>query len=116
MMLFRDFSLPTYLGQLLMLGISVVCISLGIILQRETNLVLLPPEGIVEAITKKIPNGKFHIIKMMLDCVFVALAIILALAFLGNFAGIREGTIIAAVFVGRIMPVIKKFLPFRLQV
>ena len=108
--LLGDFQLPTYLGRLAMQGISFVFLAIGIILITELRLVPLPAEGLVAAITQKIPNGTFHRTKIALDCTMVSITIAVSLLFLGGFYGAREGTVLSAIFVGRMMPYIQRVL------
>ncbi|MCL2402209.1 MAG: DUF6198 family protein [Oscillospiraceae bacterium] len=103
-----DFRIPTYFGQLAMLAISIVIIALGIILFVDAKISPLPLEGLILTIVQVVPKSKFHIIKMMLDSALVVTSIALSFIFLGSLVGIREGTIIAAICVGRVMPWIRK--------
>ena len=104
-MIVGDFMLPTYAGRIAMLVISMMLIAIGLPLFLEMKLVNPPPEGIVLAIAQKIPGGTFHRVKIVFDCLVVALGIILSIIFLGGFYGIREGTVIGAIFIGRLIPV-----------
>lgn len=99
-----DFSIPTYGGQLLMLIISIFLISFGLTLYIKAKLVVLPPEGVVLAITRLLPQGKFSRVKMSFDCILVAIAILLTFTFLGSVEGVREGTILSAILIGRLVP------------
>jgi len=108
--LLRGFMLPTYVGQVVMQVVGVICISLGIVLFMEAKLVPLSFEGMVDAVAQIVPNGKFHIWKMILDSAFLVISIILAFIFLGGIVGMREGTIFSAIFVGKLMPPLKKLL------
>ena len=103
-----DFQIPTYFGQLLMIGVGIIIMSTGIILFVEARLVNLPMEGLVAAITQVVPNSKFHTVKMLMDSLVVILAIVVSLTFLGGLYAIREGTILTAVFVGKVMPYVRK--------
>ena len=103
-----DFTLPTYFGQLAMLGISIVLIATGIIFFIDAKLVSLPPEGLVLAITEKKPSWSFHGVKMVVDSAFVIIAIFFAFLFLDSIYGVREGTVLSAVLIGKVIPYIKK--------
>ncbi|MCL1998639.1 MAG: DUF6198 family protein [Turicibacter sp.] len=103
-----DFSLPTYFGQLALLVMGILCIALGLVIYLETKLVPLPPEGLVLAIVSKLKNAQFHIIKVMLDSSLVIAAVILLFALADEFHGVREGTIISALAIGKIMPYVKR--------
>ena len=58
-------------------------------------------EGIVLAICQVAPV-KFGNMKMFFDVTLVCIAIVLPLVFLHHLAGVREGTIAAAILVGQI--------------
>ena len=108
-----DFRIPTYAGQLFMLVISIVMVALGIILFVDARITPLPLEGMILAITRVVSREsifkKFHVVKIIADCALVAASIILSLIFLHNVVGIREGTVITAVLVGKVIPYIRKF-------
>ena len=97
-----------YLGQLLMLAASIVIIALGIIIFVDAKMINLPMEGLIVTITEVSQKAKFHIVKIIADSALVAMGIIFSLIFLGYLSGIREGTVIAAIFVGKVMPFVRK--------
>lgn len=109
-MLLGTFTIPTYFGQLAMLFISMVCISLGITLFMSVRLVPLPSEGLVAAIVQKLKTAKFHKVMIVLHTGVVLLGIALSIIFLGGLYGIREGTVISAILIGKMMPTIRKII------
>ena len=104
-----DLRIPTYAGQLCMLGISVVFVACGVALYVEAGLVNMPAEGLTAAIAYK-RRTAFHNAKVTLDCAIVAIGVAFSLIFLGGLHGVREGTIISAVFVGKLMPVMRRII------
>lgn len=96
-----------YVIRLLLLVVSMILISIGIILYLRANILPMPPEGFMLAI-QVITGKEFHKVKTVVDTCLVLTATALALIFLGGFVGVREGTIIAAVFIGKIMGIIEK--------
>lgn len=102
------FSIPTYPGQLTMLAISIVLIGVGITLYVNTRLIPLPTEGLSLALTEVIGKIKFHNIKIIIDCIIVLTGAVLSLVFLDTLIGIREGTVITAVFVGKVIGIVQK--------
>jgi len=104
-----DLQIPTYVGQLGMLGISIVLIAVGITLYIDAQLMALPAEALVIAIAYKI-NSKFHRVKIVMDCIVVGTAILLSLIFLREFHGVREGTVLSAVLVGKLMPWVSRMV------
>lgn len=106
--LLHGFVIPTYFGQLLMMAISIVLVALGVAIYMDVKLVNMPMEGMTLAISDCFPNIEFHKIKIIVDCSSVAIGVILSFLFLHGLFGIREGTVLSAVLVGKILPVLKK--------
>ena len=100
---------PTdYISQMIVLLVSCVVIAFGVLLEIQTEIVYLPPDGIIVAISKVIKR-EFAKVKPFVDTSFVVLAAGLSLIFLGYLAGVREGTVISAVIIGPIVKVLKKY-------
>ncbi len=108
-LLVGGFSIPTYAGQLLMAAISIVLIAIGISLYVGAGIVPMPMEGLTLAIVQKLKTVPFHNVKIVLDSCSVLIAAGLSFAFLGGLYGVREGTVIAALLVGKCIPLVKKF-------
>lgn len=110
--LLGDFILPTYLGQLAMLAGSIVLISFSLVLYIDVQIAPMPAEGLVGCIADKfrIPFSK---VKTLFDCTSVLVGAVLCFVFLGGLTGIREGTLITALLVGKLMGFFRKYLnPF----
>lgn len=107
-MVVGDFAIPTYAGRLTMLAISIVLIAIGISMYMGVKLINMPMEGLTAAIASKLSNAKFHNVKVAVDCVAVGTGIILSFVFLGGLFGIREGTIISAMAIGKVIPYVNK--------
>ena len=107
-MVLDGFCFPTYAGRLLMLAISIMLIAIGISMYMGAKLVNMPTEGLASAIAAKLPNKEFHQTKVMVDCASVGTALILSMCFLGGLQGIREGTIISAIVIGKVIPYANK--------
>jgi len=112
--LLGGFQLPTYFGQLTMLAISITLIAVGTALLYLTNFAMLPSGNLCVAISKK-TNYAFHRIKITLDCTLSTTSIALSFLFLGSLVGVREGTVITAIFVGKLIPLAAKLLTPLLQ-
>lgn len=102
--------------RLLYLCISMVLIALGIFLYLAPCLISLPGEGIMQVISDKL-NRRLSTVKMCFDIIVSLMALIISLAYFHTFHGIREGTVIAAFGVGKILsfyeplkPRLKRFL------
>lgn len=104
-----DFMIPTYFGQLAMLAASILLIGLALVLYIEVDLAPMPAEGLVGCIAGKLKKP-FSTMKTLFDCTSVLVAAVLSLVFLGELAGIREGTVITAILAGKMMGLIRKWL------
>ena len=102
-----DFILPTYFGQLAMLAGSIALISFSLVLYIDVQLAPMPAEGLVACISETF-HKPFPKVKTLFDCASVTVGTTLCFLFLGKLVGIREGTIITAMLVGRLMGVIRK--------
>ena len=104
-----DFILPTYFGQLAMLAMSIVLIAFSLVLYIDVQVAPMPAEGLVSCLAQKL--GKpFSTIKTAFDCTSVLVGMVLCFLFLGRLAGIREGTVITALLVGKMTGIIRRFL------
>ncbi len=112
--LLGDFAFPTYFGKLGMLAISIVFIAVGITLYIIADLVPMPSEGLAMTIAEKI-GQPFHRIKIAVDCTSVVFAIAVSLIGLGRLSGVREGTIITALTVGKGIDIATRFLKPKLD-
>lgn len=104
-----DFCLPTYFGRLGMLAISIVLISIGISLYIDAKLIPMPMEGLTLALSDRL-HVKFHNMKIIVDCIVVGLAAALSLLFLHRLEGVREGTIISALLVGKAIALMQRWI------
>ena len=101
-----------YFAQLAMLAASIALISFSLVLYIDVQIAPMPPEGLLGCIAEKL--GKpFPKIKTLFDCASVLTGLILCFLFLGQLTGIREGTVITALLVGKLMGFFRKYLtPF----
>ncbi|WP_257159424.1 YczE/YyaS/YitT family protein [Corynebacterium cystitidis] len=103
-----------YLLQLPMALAGVVAMGLGIGVQVHANVINLPGEGLVLALTSALRRAfgerkhlHFGNVKIASDFTHVVLAVVLALVFLGMVVGVREATVISVFALG---PISKWFL------
>ena len=105
-----DFINPAgYVNQMLLLLISCVVVAFGVLLEIQTEIVYLPADGVIVAISKVIKK-EFSNVKPFVDTSLVVIAAILSIVFLGYLAGVREGTVISAIIIGPIVKILKKHL------
>ena len=100
-----------YFWQLFTVIISCFVMAFGIFLELKADVGLLPAEGLSLVISETY-NKNFGKTKVSIDSIFVVVSIILGLGFIGRLAGVREGTILAALFVGTIANYFHKNITF----
>lgn len=103
-------SLPAdiYALRLLWVIVGTVVIGFGVALGVIANAILNSPEALMKVIAD-LSGKEFSMIKVIFDVSWVTIGVILSLIFFkGQLVGIREGTVICAVFVGF---VVKFFIP-----
>jgi hypothetical protein len=99
----------TYPGRLALMLLSVVVVGLGFSFVVTSGLPLDSNTAFVNALV--IRTGKpYHKLKVLTDVIIVALAATTALIFLHRIVGIREGTLVAAIFVGYVAGFFNKHL------
>lgn len=99
MHLAEPFKTTNYLCQIIMLIVGSAILALGVLLEVFANLLYVPGEGVVKAISAK--TGKeFGKMKVVFDWSLCLMAIILSLVVLGKIQGLREGTLLSAFLVG----------------
>lgn len=107
-----DFVPTTYFAQLVMLAASIVLIGFSLVLYIDVRIAPMPPEGLVTCIADKL-SKPFPKIKTLFDCASVLAGLSLCFLFLGKVVGIREGTVITALLVGKLTGFFRKRLtPF----
>ena len=111
----------TYIMRLVYMLSSVIIIGFGVFLYLRPNWIPMPAEGFAQAISA-VSGKTFGDCKTMVDTGMIVIALILQLIFLGGFtsfagdkAVVREGTIIAAVFVGQTAKLLSRALGLKLD-
>lgn len=108
-MILVSFINPTdYISQIVCLLVSCLVVAFGVLLEVKTEVVYLPPDGIIVAISKVFKE--FPKVKPVFDTSMVIIAAVLSVVFLGYLAGVREGTIISALIIGPIVKLLQKYL------
>lgn len=101
----------TYSDQILALLAGCVILALGVSMEVQADVAMLPGEFLVRVISK-VTGKEFGNVKLVFDSSLVLIAIILSLVLSGSVSGVREGTVIAALLVGPITRVIRPRLAF----
>lgn len=106
----RLLSFPDPAGYPLRLALmltSMLLVAFGLLFYLAARLVPQPAEGLMLAI-EKLSGWEIPKIKIAQDCAMVATAALLSLAATGSVMGVREGTLVSMLGVGRILGVISK--------
>lgn len=103
-----------YILQLLFIAISIVLISIGVMLYLAPNIMSLPAEGVMQAMTQKFEFPQ-HKSKIIFDSSVTVIAIALSFIFLHGLFGVREGTIISAICVGACLKFLKKIVGTKIE-
>lgn len=103
-----------YVLRLALLVISMACVGLGIFLYVSPKLPPLPGEGVMQVISEKY-HIPLHWAKIGFDVTVTLTALVLSLIFFHGLHGVREGTILAAVGVGKFLGLFIKLFQTRLD-
>lgn len=99
----------SYISKLLFTVLGTVIVASGVTLSVIANVVLNSGEGMVKAVSDKL-KIKFGNVKIAFDICCVILAAVISLIMAHKLQGVREGTLIAAVFTGIIVKILMKFI------
>lgn len=97
--------------QVIVLLLGCAILALGIAIEVAPNVIFVPGEGLVRAITSVSPKP-FGTNKVMFDTTLVIFAVVMSLILFHGIRGLGVGTIISALLVGRIVNVYNSHLPF----
>ena len=111
---FYDWLIPAFSLALalrvIFFALTMFVTAMGVFLCVKTNLVLTPTDGIVKTIAD-VFLLPFSATKNVFDLSLVATSVLLCLVNHAPFYGIGVGTVLTAVFIGRIIKVYEKFVP-----
>jgi uncharacterized membrane protein YczE len=103
-----------YLVRLLFLIAGIIIIGLGIMLYLRADILPQPAEGLILAIQKK-TGWKLHNIKVAFDSSVVVIAAAISFIITREIIGIREGTLISMIGIGRCLGFFTKRLGTRVD-
>lgn len=98
-----------YLNSLIFLAIGCVVMAFGIALEVKANVIMLPGEALVRAISQCY-GWQFGNVKVCFDSTLAILAALLALVSFHKLNGVREGTLISALVIGHIVKIFSRLL------
>lgn len=90
--------------QIIMTLLAIICTSLGIFMMVKADFVLIPPDGVVDVISKKI-NVQFGKIKFCFDLSMIFISIFIRLIFIKRITSIGIVTVLAVLLVGQLINV-----------
>ena len=101
----------TYILKLFYLIIGCVILALGVFIEVVANVVMLPGECFVKAVSDTY-NKDFGKTKVVFDSTMSIMAMLIGIVLFHELAGVREGTIVAALLVGMVVKVFKSRFSF----
>lgn len=96
--------------KLLSLLAGCVILALGISIEVAPNVLVVPGEGIVRALSTVL-HQKFGTVKIVFDVTLVVIAASLSFLFFSQLKGLGLGTVISALAVGKIVNLFNRYLP-----
>lgn len=100
-----------YILKVISLIIGCVILGFGVYTEVIADVVMLPGEAFVSAVSKTFKTD-FGKTKVVFDSTMTLMSVVIGLVLFNEIAGVREGTIIAAVLVGMIARWFKRNLGF----
>ena len=111
MILFFWVNPEAYIMKIVYLLMGCLILGVGVYMEVLADVVMLPGESFVRAIVLTWKTN-FGTTKICFDVSMSVIAVVLSFVFAGRLAGVREGTVIAALLVGFIARLIAKKLAF----
>lgn len=99
MMCMQWFEPEMYVLKVVSVVLGCFILAIGVYLQLVANVVMVPGDGFVYALTMKLRKD-YGKVRITSDVTMVIIAAVIGLIGLGTLGGVREGTIISALLVG----------------
>ena len=87
-----------------------IVLAFGISVEVAPDLIMVPGEGIVAAISK-VSGRRFGSVKVVFDVTLILIAALLSWLLFGNIVGVGVGTLLSAVSVGQFVNLINRHVP-----
>lgn len=91
-----------YAEQLLFLASGTVILAFGVFVEVSANVVMMAGEGVVMVLSLT-THRDFGLLKTAFDVTLVLLGVLLSFLLFQELRGIREGTLLSALFVGQLV-------------
>ncbi|MDO4679911.1 MAG: DUF6198 family protein [Aerococcus sp.] len=101
--------MPSYWAEFGWMVLSVIILGIGVYFEVGSQTILMTGEGVARAIALRF-NLPFGRAKIYNDCAMVIAAGLISFLATGKFIGIREGTLITAMFTGVVVSAIRGHL------
>lgn len=99
--------------RLILFILTMFVTAMGVYLCVKTDVVLTPTDGIVKTISE-VFSFPFSAVKNVFDIALVAVSIALCLGNHTKLYGIGVGTVLTALFIGRIIKLYERYLPMKM--
>ena len=99
----------TYAMKVVSLIVGCLILGFGVFMEMVANVAMLPGEATVRAVSD-VFSTDFGKTKIAFDSSMTVIAAILSFIMFGHLDGVREGTIVAAILVGFIARLFKKYI------
>lgn len=98
-----------YVQSCIYLAVSILIIGIGVYFYIRPGFIPLPSEGLAKTLAQ-ISRGKmtFPNAKVTVDCGLVVISVTMTLCLTGKVSAVREGTVITALLVGKIVGLCRK--------
>lgn len=104
-----------YLLRVALMIAGIVCMSVGLFLYLATDLIPQPADGFCLVVQQK-TGWQYGNIKCCMDCTMVALSALLSYLCTGSVIGVREGTLLAMLTIGKLCGLFHKRFGRRVHV
>ena len=91
-----------YAAQFALMLTGCAVLALGIWIQYQGGVAMLPGEAMNRAISQ-VTGKRYENVKVFFDVLYIVVAAAIGLLFLGRLEGVREGSVIAALLVGNLI-------------
>lgn len=105
-----SFHAENLIFKILLMIMSIIFTALGMHLMLAMQLVQNPPDGTVNILAYLL-NKNVGTVKVYYDISMVVISVVLGFIFLHSLKGFGIATIFSAIFVGRTLTVLKKYIP-----
>ncbi|MBQ8161649.1 MAG: hypothetical protein IJ083_13015 [Clostridia bacterium] len=92
----------SYPAQFALMLLGCVILALGIFIQYQGGVAMLPGEAMNRAISQ-VSGRKYENVKVAFDVLYIVISVMICLIFVGRLEGVREGSVIAALLIGNII-------------